>query len=212
MDEFVNILIERLGINEPIFTEEIKGLFPNVSEMTVFNWLNAALSEKVLRKYQRGVYYVPDTTILFGLEERKLSPEKVLKKKYLRNEGSIYGFRSGLNLDNEVHISPQVPATLEITTNKASARVREIEPFGGYRKITLKKPRIEINKENVDAQRFLDIITRVPLAALSALERDFMTEFARTVERGKVLDCLPYYPAKTSKRLMESGYYDVLAQ
>ena len=211
MDNFETILVEQFGTNEPIFIGEIKSLFPYVTEVTIFNWLNNALEEETLRKYQRGVYYLPDKTDLLGLGERTLSPNKVIMKKYISNLEDVYGFRSGLNLDNEVHISPQVPATLEITTNKASARVREIEPFGGYRKITLKRPRVGITKENVDAQRFLDVITRVPLEALSNFERKRMAEFTQEVEKARVLDCLPYYPAKTSKKLMESGYFDVLA-
>jgi len=211
MADFVDILIENYGTNEPIFTEEIKGLFPDVSEVTIFNWLNTSLEDEALRKYQRGVYYVPEKTGMLGLGERALSPDKVISKKYLRNQDEVYGFRSGLNLENEVHVSSQVPATLEITSNRESARTRNIEPFGGYRKITLKRPRVAITKENVDAQRFLDVVSRVPLEALSSLERDSMIEFSKTVEKVRVLDCLPYYPAKTSKRLMESGYYDVLA-
>lgn len=207
----MNILADRFGINEPIFTDEIKELFPDVTEMTIFNWLNTALEEESIRKFQRGVYYIPDKSSLYGLGERKLSSDVVIAKRYLIDNDKVYGFKSGLNLENEVHVSSQVPATLEITTNKTSARVREIEPFGGYRKIVLKKPRIEITKENVNAQRFLDVITRAPLESLSSLEKDYMTEFAEKVEKNTVLEILPYYPAKTSKRLIESGYYDVLA-
>ena len=211
MTNFVDILTKTYSTNEPIFTEEIKGIFPDVSEVTIFNWLNASLEDEAIRRYQRGIYYIPEKADPLGLGKPTLSPDKVINKRYLRNQDEVYGFRSGLNLENEIHISPQVPATLEITTNKASARVRDIEPFGGYRRITLKKPRTAITKENIDAQRFLDIVSRVPLEVLSGLERDSMVEFTKTVEKARVLDCLPYYPAKTSKKLMESGYYDVLA-
>lgn len=211
MNEFLNILVERFNVCEPIFTEEIKELFPDYSEVAVFNWIKAALEDETLRKAQRGVYYLPEKTNLLGLGESMLSPEKILIKKYLQNRNEVYGFRSGLNLENEIHISPQVPATLEITTNKASARVRNIDAFGGYREITLRKPRIKVTKENVDAQRLLDTITRVPIQALNSFEQEAMVSFVKTIDKGRVVECLPYFPAKTSKNLMESGYYDVLA-
>jgi hypothetical protein len=210
MNEFVDILADQFGVDKPIMIEEIRGSFPDVSEVTIYKWLDRAMSDSTIRKFKRGVYYLPKESAL-GLGELPLSAEAVIRKKYLSKGDVVYGYLSGLNLENAAGVSPQVPATLEITTNKTSKRVREIEPFGGWRKITLRKPRIEITKDNVDALRFLDLVTRAPFEFFDDLERWSMSQFAKSVDKSKVIECLRYYPAKTAKNLMESGYLDVLA-
>jgi hypothetical protein len=168
------------------------------------------MDDGTVRKFKRGVYYLPTESVL-GLGELPLSAEDVIRKKYLSKGDIVYGYVSGLNLENAIGVSPQVPATLEITTNKTSKRVREIESFGGWRKITLRKPRIEITEDNVDALRFLDLITKTPFEFFDDLERRSMNRFAKSVDKSKVIECLRYYPAKTAKNLMESEYLDVLA-
>jgi hypothetical protein len=79
MSDLANILTESFGVNEPIFTEEILGLFPAVTEMTVFNRLGSALKDGTLRKFRRGVYYVPDKTDPLGLGVGALSADKVIE-------------------------------------------------------------------------------------------------------------------------------------
>lgn len=211
MNEFLDILRERFDEDEPIMTEELIEAFSGVSRVTVFNWLSKAMEDGFVRKFRRGIYYLPRQSTVPGVGELPLSSEKVIEKKYLRAKDIVYGYISGLNLENEVHVSPQMPATLEITTNKASKRIQEIEPFGGYRKIALRKPRVEVTKDNVNALRFLDLITYAPLGFFNSLENYNMTRFSKTVDRSTVINCLPYYPAKTAKRLLESEYFDVLA-
>jgi predicted transcriptional regulator of viral defense system len=208
MDTFVDILRERFGEDEPILTDEIVGAFPDVSRVTTFKRMNAALEDGSLVRFSRGVYYIPRDGLLGKV---RLMPDKVVVKKYLGKGSYVYGYISGLNLENEVGVSPQVPATLEITTNNASKRKREVESFGGWRKITLRTPRVEVTKDNVDALRFLDVITNTPLRFLSRLELNNLKKLSRKVDRDVLKECLKYYPAKTSKLLIESGAYGVFA-
>ncbi|MDR1014309.1 MAG: hypothetical protein LBL86_04950 [Coriobacteriales bacterium] len=208
MENFVDILRERFGEDEPILSDEIIAAFPDVSRVTTFNRLNAALEEGNMERFGRGVYFIPREGILGKVP---LLPLKVVKKKYLGEGDAVYGYISGLNLENEAGVSPQVPATLEVTSNKASRRIREIEPFGGWRKITLRAPRTEITKDNVDALRFLDLLTNVPLASLDDRELGNLKRLSGSLDRGTVMRCVRHYPAKTSKRLLESEAAGVFA-
>jgi hypothetical protein len=210
MNSFVDILFDRFGQGEPILTGDLLTTFSDVSEATVFNWLDKALEEETIKKYRRGVYYIPEVDDCFGLGEIPLSPTKIIYRKYVGDGDIVYGYISGLNLENEVGVSSQVPGTLEVTTNKESKRVREIEPFGGWRKITLRKPRVKVTKSNVNELRFLDLISRVPLSALDEGEQQSMKKLAKSINRDRVFDCLHYYPAKTAKQLIESEYMGVL--
>jgi len=201
MSSFSDILRDRFGEDEPIFTEEIIDTFPDISRVTLYKRLDEALQSGVLERYDRGVYFIPREGILGKVP---LLPLKVIKKKYLSDDKEVYGYLSGLNLENEIGVSPQVPATLEVTTNNASRRVREIEPFGGWRKIILRVPRLPVSEENVDALRFLDTITRVSPAILSDFEFNNLRSFATSVDKKTVYECASFYPARTSKRLIES--------
>jgi predicted transcriptional regulator of viral defense system len=209
MESFIDILRERFGEDEPILSDEIIAAFPDVSKVTVFNRLNAALEKGNLERFGRGVYFIPREGVLGKVP---LLPLKVLKKKYLGEGGIIYGYISGLNLENEVGVSPQVPATLEITTNNASRRVREVEPFGGWRRITLRTPRTKVTKKNVDALRFLDLLTNISLATLDDGELSNLKRLSAGLDRNTVMECIRYYPAKTAKRLLESEAIGVFAR
>jgi predicted transcriptional regulator of viral defense system len=207
MNDMVDILRTRFGEDEPILTDEIVAVFPEVSRVTVFSRLNKALEDSSIERFDRGVYFIPRSGVLGKVP---LLPLKVVKKKYLGDGNRVYGYLSGLNLENEVGVSLQVPATLEITTNKASRRVREIEPFGGWREIVLRTPRTEVTNENVDSLRFLDLIMQVSLSTLNKLELDNLKDFAGTLDRKTLYECVRYYPAKASKQLIESEALGVL--
>jgi predicted transcriptional regulator of viral defense system len=208
MNSFINILRECYGEDEPILSDEIISAFPDVSRVTTFNHLNAALEEGSIERFSRGVYFIPREGILGKVP---LLPLKVVKRKYLGKSDIVYGYISGLNLENEVGISPQVPATLEITTNNASRRVREIVPFGGWRKIILRTPRTEITKENINTLRFLDLLTSVSLTTLDNMELQNLKKLSESLNRDTVMECIKYYPAKTSRRLLESEAIGVFA-
>jgi predicted transcriptional regulator of viral defense system len=208
MESFVDILRERFGEDEPILSDEIIAAFRDVSKVTVFNRLNAALEEGNLERFGRGVYFIPCEGVLGKVP---LLPLKVVRKKYLGKGAAVYGYISGLSLENEVGVSPQVPATLEITTNNASRRIREIEPFGGWRKITLRTPRTKVTRTNVAALRFLDLLTNISLTTLDDGELSNLKQLSAGLDRDTVMECIRYYPGKTAKRLLESEAIGVFA-
>jgi len=208
MDEMVDILRARFGEDEPILVNEVMDAFPGISRATIFNRLDKALEDGLMERFDRGVYFIPREGVLGKVP---LLPLKVVKKKYLDDGHQVFGYISGLNLENEVGVSPQVPATLEVTTNKASRRIRAIEPFGGWREIVLRIPRTKVTNENVDALRFLDLITQVPINALSDLELGNLKSLADSIDRQVLFECVQLYPAKTSKQLIGSEALGVLA-
>lgn len=208
MERFDDIVIERFGAGTPVLTEDLIALFPDVTEATVFNAIKRSLSDGALERYQRGVYFIPKEGA-FG--RVPLSASKVIERKWIRDGDEVYGYCSGSMLENEVGLTTQVPAVLEITTNKEKKRVREVSPFGGWRKIELRAPRTEITAENVDALRLLDILTRVSPAKLERYELEKLGRLARKVGRGKAVEYARFYPGKTSKNLVECEALGVFA-
>ena len=158
MKEFEGILLERFGEGRPILVGDILSLFPDVSRVTVYQRINSAISKGSLERYGRGVYCIPRQG-LFG--KVPLSAESVIERKFIACGDEVFGYYSGLALENRAGLSEQVPAVLEITTNASSKGVRSLGPAGGWKDIVIRKPRCEVTAENVDVLRFLDAVSAI---------------------------------------------------
>lgn len=202
-------IIGSFGCDEPVLVEDLLGLYPDISRTAVYKKIDAALAEGSLERYARGVYYVPTETP-FGRSVPSAS--QVVRRRWISDGNDVFGYYSGLSLENKAGISPQVPAVLEVTTNKATMRVREVEPFGGWRKILIRRPRTKVTAGNVDALMVLDLLTNVSPADLEPAELENLRRLASKAGREKTFSLSRFYPAKTSKRLVESEAYDVFAR
>ena len=208
MKSFIDILETAYQANAPIFMEDIIDAFPDTSRQTLYRRINTELEKGTLARFERGIYYIPTKT-RFG--KSLLDPDKVIEKKWIRDNGEIIGYISGANLANRVGISEQVPATLEITTNKETTRVREVSAFGGWKSIVLRKPRKPIADDNVKALQFLDIITNEPVSSMSDYAIDALKKLAAVAGRSKVYECAAEYPQRTSKQLVDCELKNVFA-
>ncbi|WP_080801851.1 DUF6088 family protein [Arabiibacter massiliensis] len=208
MKNFDETLLERFGYDKPILPEDVISLFPDVTRAAVYQNIDASMERGFLERYKRGVYYIAQDGI-FG--KTTPSAEDVVERKYITDGDDVYGYYSGLTLENKVGVSTQVPAVLEITTNKSSRWIREVKPFGGWRKIVIRKPRTEVSRSNVDALMFLDLITRRPPSSMDSYELRALKALAAKAGRDKVAECAACYPGKTSKMLLESEACGVFA-
>ncbi len=208
MEEFDEILLERFGEGRPILVGDILSLFSDVSRVTVYQRIDTAISRGSLERYDRGVYYVPRQG-LFG--KVPLSAESVVERRFIACGDDVFGYYSGLTLENRAGLSEQVPAVLEVTTNVASKRVRSLGPFGGWKDVVIRKPRCEVTAENVDVLRFLDAVSAVSPKELGKAALCNLHDLACKAGRDRAFAYAAYYPAKTSKRLIESEAFGVFA-
>lgn len=206
MKNFDEILLQEYDYDNPFLVEDIVALFPDVTRAAIYQNIDRSIERGFLERYKRGVYYIPTEGIL---GKTLPSAEAVVKRQFIADGENVIGYYSGLTLQNKTGVSPQVPATLEITTNKASKRVREIEPFGGWKKIIVRKPRTEVNSENVEALMLLDLLTNVSPTTLDQYELGNLKKLASKVGRQKAARYARFYPGKTAKRLLESEDYGV---
>lgn len=201
MSEIVEILSSEIGVGKPILTSEILRAYGDMARSSVFEKIDASLQAGDLARFDRGVYYIPEPSIVPGLD-MPLNPESVLRKKYIRNGNEIYGFRSGLTLLNDRGISNQVPAVLEITTNRSPRRVYSVKSVGGYREILLRKPRVPVYAGNVTELEFLDVLGLVDLRALSSNEYEALMKMLNSCNRRILFDAAQNYPTRIMTNLM----------
>lgn len=206
MTKFDETLLQEYGYNKPFLAKDVVALFPDITRVAVYQNIEASIKRGFLERYKRGVYYIPTEGIL---GKTLPSAEAVIERQFITDGKETFGYYSGLTLENKAGLSTQVPATLEITTNKASKTVREIEPFGGWKQIIIRKPRTKVTPENVEALMFLDLLTRLSPASLNRYELANLRKLADKVGRQKAAHYSRFYPGKTAKRLLESEDYGV---
>lgn len=162
MEDFVNILERAFGSGRPILLDEIRGAFPGMSEATLYRRLRNAVASSRLAKPRKGVYYIPIET-RFG--PSTLSDAKILEKKYLTDGCEVYGYVTGLALENQIGISNQVPGTLEIVTNRESTRSqqdRAVRRLPRDHPAPSQDPRERWQRRGAAAARHLDLRARQP--------------------------------------------------
>ncbi len=207
---FIERLSEKFNINEPIFTEEILGLFPEYSRAQVFRYIGKAKENKEIVQFAKGVYYIPNITFWGDLSS--ITADSVIEKKYLRNADQTYGIFGGVKLLNNFSVTTQMAAVIEVVTNNETTRCREIEING--RRFILRKSRCEINKNNYAAYTILQLFndfTEQDKLDESSRRRLFEYIKNRKVTQKQLLELSMQFPARTTKKLIGSGVINEIA-
>jgi len=152
--------IETIPIDEPILIEDIKKHFKNFINKnefkkvfnTVYVYINRLVKENVLVQFAKGIYYKPKIGV-FG--QKKLNANKVITKKYIQDDNNIKGYFSGAYLFNQLGLTTQVPANIVVVTNERPDNNNyDVKKLG----ITLRKPKIKINKDNYLYLQLFDVL------------------------------------------------------
>lgn len=200
------MLTERLeieyGKNNPIFLDEIFRALPEYSQQSIYRMIASAVSEKKLMKFDKGIYYLPKT-MEFGLAIP--SVERVVTKKYLRNENEVYGIYGRWIMELNFNLSTQVPNTIEVITNNVSRAVREIEMRG--RRVVLRKSRLPITKENASAYTLLELFNMMDMREYTKRVRQGVFEYIeeKNITKESLMKIADAFPAKAIRNLAMGG-------
>lgn len=196
-------LLEKFNPNEPILINDLS--FTKLNYNYLRQLLKRLVDDGKLMRYIEGVYYIPKKSSLLG--KALLDVNKVIMKKYIRNDKDIYGYYTGLTFANQIGLTTQVPFVKDIATNKESSRSRkvEIKKFP----INLKSPRVLINKENYKILQVLDVINEWEKWSEYNTQETFkiLNRYiaSSNIDSQKLREYLRFYPAKVSKKAIESG-------
>lgn len=203
-------LIAKFGYNKPIFTYEILTEMNNYSRPRVFQLLKILEQKGDIVKYMKGIYYIPTTT-RFG--KSLISVEEVVRKKFISDDTNVYGIYGGLQMQQSFLVTYQVPTSIEVITNNETMWIREIKIKN--RLITLRKSRLPINKNNVDAYTILELFNNIDIKKYLS-DRSIQREVINFIKEKEIKSKDIYsiagaFPAKATRNIMESGVLDVLA-
>lgn len=201
-------MVERLknkfGVNQPIFTSEILREMSEYSRPRVFQLLKKAEKDGTLIKFDKGVYYIPTET-RYG--KSLISVEQVIRKKYIANNEDVYGIYSGLQMQQSFRLTYQVPTTIEVVTNYETMWVRETKLKN--RTIILRKSRLPITRENVNAYTILELFSKIDMRRYfddPFVQREVVNFVKdKAIKSKDVFTLAGAFPSRTTRNIMESG-------
>ena len=139
--------------DEPIFLYEL----PGDSRDYIRQEMKKLVDDGKLERLFNGVYYLSYTTILGT--KGKMSIDKYVDKKFIKSNGRVTGYITGIQLANMYGFTTQTPACIEVCSNEATTKQRKLCIDG--RNLIVYKPITEITKENQTALQFLDLMTTI---------------------------------------------------
>ena len=164
-----------------------------------------------MKRFDNGVFYIPSQSRLKGGEA--IAAGTVAKYRYIIRRGKIEGYYSGYTFANQVGLTSQVPVTIEIVSNEASAKVRDIKIKDQI--IRLRKPKTTVTKENAKVLQFLDLLCEVERLSdesedtISKRLRDIIKK--QNIQKQDIDSYISLYPLKVYKNFYEMELYDVFA-
>ena len=147
-------LEKNYGYNEPIFLNEIR--LEGLSDNALRQYFKRMLGSGDLARFDTGIYYLPKVQRL--LKKSYLDPMKVIIRKYIQSTTETYGYFAGATFANQIGLTTQMPATLEIVTSKESTKGRTVTV--GSQAVRLKRPVTIITSENAELLQFLDAVSQ----------------------------------------------------
>ena len=194
--------------DEPIFLSEL----PGDSRDYVRQEMKKLVDDGKLERLFNGVYYLSYTTILGT--KGKMSIDKYVDKKFIKSNGRVTGYITGIQLANMYGFTTQTPACIEVCSNEATTKQRKLCIDG--RNLIVYKPITEITKENQTALQFLDLMTTIDkYSEISGnLLRMKLKEFVNilNVDFSIVKRYIALFPDRVYRNIYQGGLMGELAR
>lgn len=195
-------------VNEPIFVSDI---YLPVTDTNLRQMFKVLCDSGQIYRYETGIYYMKGNTRLKG--GVSLSASKVARYKYIARKDQVNGYYSGYTFANLLGLTTQVPYTIEIVSNCASAKCREVSVKN--QKIVLRRPRTQINKENVHVLQLLDLLKDFEqyvdedMVAATYIISSYIKKIG--MKRSDVDEYITLFPDRVYKYIYEMRLYNVFA-
>ena len=202
----ISYLTNIYGYDTPIFLKDVRIGGKSKSAIKE-EFYRAVKSGKIERKI-KGVYFIRSNDefgsgIIFDdiLDKRFLYSKNIdeeLKELY------VEGYYSGLTFLNIIGMSQQVPAVIEITTNRCSSKKYIYKKLG--RTAIIRKARTTINFMNYKMLQFLDMFYFVSLNEVKK-NKDLLCKYIKQnkLNKNQFKEYIKLYSDQTLKKIVEGG-------
>lgn len=196
-------LMENYGYNEPIFLNDL--FIEGLSENAIRQSVKRLVASGFLERYDNGIYYIPKHGGLLG--KSYLDPSMVIIRKYVENQSDKYGYITGLSFANQLGLTTQMPAVIEIVTNRESTNGRML--MVGNQKVRVKKSSISVSEDNAELLQLLDAIGQAERYTELTIEEtvDILITYIRKKRftKRQLSDVSSALTGATAKKMIEWG-------
>ncbi len=196
-------LMENYGYNEPIFLNDL--FIEGLSENAIRQSVKRLVASGFLERYDNGIYYIPKHGGLLG--KSYLDPSMVIIRKYVENQSNKYGYITGLSFANQLGLTTQMPAVIEIVTNRESTNGRML--MVGNQKVRVKKSSISVSEDNAELLQLLDAIGQAERYTELTIEEtiDILITYIRKKRftKRQLSDVSSALTGATAKKMIEWG-------
>lgn len=196
-------LMENYGYNEPIFLNDL--VIEGLSENAVRQSVKRLAASGFLERYDNGIYYIPKRDGLLG--KSYLDPSVVIMRKYVQNKSEIYGYVTGITFANQLGLTTQIPAVIEVVTNREATNGRMITV--GTQRVRVKKSAITVSDSNAELLQFLDSIGQAEKYAELTKEETIETLLSymrkKCFTREQLSEVSAVLTGATAKKMIEWG-------
>jgi hypothetical protein len=154
--KMIEYLTEAYGCCTPIILKDLR--IGGKTKTAIRKELSRATAEGKICRMKNGVYYILEDTAI----PRELSFRDVVEIKFIKNDYGfkgldldVYGYYSGQTFLHQLGLTQQVPAKLEIVTNKTSCK--RIYACKGFKAI-IRKCRCTIDRFNYKILQLFDAL------------------------------------------------------
>lgn len=199
-------IVDNYENDEPIFLAEL----PGPSEESVRQEMKKLTDEGKIEKLYNDVYHLSYKTILGT--KGKVSVDKFVRKKFLKENGKTIGYITGLQLASMYGFTTQNPSCYEVCSNEASSKQHKLCIDG--RQIILYKPVVTISEENRSALQFLDLMSTIDRYS-EVSDREFADKVrvftdAEGVDFQEVKKYISVFPNRAYRNICEAELMDEL--
>lgn len=196
-------LMENYGYNEPIFINDL--FIEGISENAVRQSVKRLAASGFLERYDSGIYYIPKRGGILG--KSYLDPNIVIMRKYVQNKSDKYGYVTGLSFANELGLTTQMPAIIEVVTNREATNGRMV--MVGNQKVRVKKSSVTISESNAELLQLLDAIGQAEkyteLTIKETIEKLIVYMRKKRFTQKQLSEVSYFLTGTTAKKLIEWG-------
>ena len=200
---FDQYLLETFGYNEPIFVNELNITY--MSENAVRQAIKRLAASGFLQRFDTGIYYIPKPSNL--LDTSYLDPLTVIMRKYVQNKSETYGYVTGISFANQLGLTTQMPAVIEVVTNREATNGRVVTV--GNLTVRIKKPTVTVSNSNAELLQLLDSIGQAEKYTELPIEEtiDTMVSYVKQKRftKEQLSEVSSVLTGATAKKLIEWG-------
>ena len=176
-----------------------------LSENAMRQSVKRLVASGFLERFDNGIYYIPKQNGVLG--KSYLDPILVIMRKYVRNESDTYGYVTGMTFANQLGLTTQMPAIIEIVTNRESTNGRTITV--GDQRVRIKKAAVTVSDNNAELLQFLDGIGQAEKYTELSMEEtiEIMSTYVKRkcFTREQLAGVSSVITGATAKKLIEWG-------